>query len=649
MIEAELADGRVLEFPDGTDPNVIQATVKKMIGPQERPSPSLGDRVNALQGGLYRGAAGLAGLPMDTVENVYNLTKAGVGTVATAAGRPDLAPNLTKGTPLGSEWIANKMQGVGINTQNPRPDDTASRMLYTGGVIGGGSMVPGAALKPTLAAGAGGAVAGEISDNPLAPALGAMAPAAASQAVRAARQPLAARTRENAQAFREAGAEPSVGQATGIPFFQGLENRMSKFPGGTGVMKGFFERQQQLLGSKAKTGVSGEDAGRAIESGVRGGFLARTKQQWSELDQKLSSTMPKDFAVEPTHSLRVLDELTAPTPGAEATTAPLVNPKIKQMRDGLAKDLSGSASSDVRQSWADFGKPTRLPGVVPFEALRDLRSRVGAMLDDALTTDIPRGELKRVYGALSEDMKAAATAAGPEAVRLFNRQNNFWSARQQRVDSVLDKVIGKGRQPEDIFSAVAPKDPNQANKLRGVMRSLLPEERQIVTDAVVNRLGRATPGRQDEFGEVFSSNTFLTNWNKLSPGAKDQLFSDPVMRKNLESIAKAAATIREGAGVASNPSGTAGSFAAYSIYSSPIVSAATGSAWPMLAAGGAMGAANIGARMLTNKKIVDWLANAPKPTAQNVGMHLARLSVLYNQSDEETKKELGAYMQSVGQ
>jgi hypothetical protein len=30
-IRAELADGRVLEFPDGTDPGVIQATVKRMI------------------------------------------------------------------------------------------------------------------------------------------------------------------------------------------------------------------------------------------------------------------------------------------------------------------------------------------------------------------------------------------------------------------------------------------------------------------------------------------------------------------------------------------------------------------------------------------------------------------------------------------
>lgn len=38
-MRAELADGRVLEFPDGTDPLVIQATVKKMLGGQPTEQP----------------------------------------------------------------------------------------------------------------------------------------------------------------------------------------------------------------------------------------------------------------------------------------------------------------------------------------------------------------------------------------------------------------------------------------------------------------------------------------------------------------------------------------------------------------------------------------------------------------------------------
>lgn len=40
-IEAELADGRILEFPDGTDPSVIQATVRKVLGVKApAPAPS---------------------------------------------------------------------------------------------------------------------------------------------------------------------------------------------------------------------------------------------------------------------------------------------------------------------------------------------------------------------------------------------------------------------------------------------------------------------------------------------------------------------------------------------------------------------------------------------------------------------------------
>ena len=37
-IEAELPDGRILEFPDGTNPAVIQATVKRMLGVATEPA-----------------------------------------------------------------------------------------------------------------------------------------------------------------------------------------------------------------------------------------------------------------------------------------------------------------------------------------------------------------------------------------------------------------------------------------------------------------------------------------------------------------------------------------------------------------------------------------------------------------------------------
>jgi hypothetical protein len=60
-IEAELADGRILEFPDGTDPSVIQATVKRMLpASTER---TFGEAVKDIGAGVVSGTGSLVQLP----------------------------------------------------------------------------------------------------------------------------------------------------------------------------------------------------------------------------------------------------------------------------------------------------------------------------------------------------------------------------------------------------------------------------------------------------------------------------------------------------------------------------------------------------------------------------------------------------------
>lgn len=616
-VEAELADGRVLEFPDGTAPEIVQATVKRVLAGSQ---PTAVDRGKAAISGVNRGIAGLLGLPVDTAENVVNLGIAGVGSLATASGRPDLAPQPLKGSFASSEAIARLMERFNIGTKNPRPEDTASRMLHTGGMIAGGSMVPGAGVKSALTAAGGGAVAGEVL-GPEWTGVGAMAPAAAGHAAAAAKNAVAAKIEPNVQTFKEAGTAPSVAQATESNFIRGLENLITKFPGGVGVMRNFAERQQAEMGAKNRTGVSAEDAGRAIERGVTGagGFLDRTKAQWTQLDNAVAAKIPKGAAFVPSNTVQALDDLTRPVQGAEQTTRSLVNPKISDMAKNLTADLQAN-------NWQ-----------APFEALRALRSKVGSMLDESLVTGIPGGELKKVYGALSKDLEAAATQAG--AGREFARQNGFYRARMDRIETVLDRVIGKGKQPEDIFKAFNPTDPDQANKARAVMRSLSKSERQVVSDAVVNRLGRATPGKQNEVGDVFSSETFLTNWNKLSAGAKAQLFDGPT-RGGLDSIAKASANLREGSKTFANPSGTAGVAAPYGLGAM----AATGNVLP---AAGMIGAAYIGAKMFTNPQVVRWLATPVNPRGHQAAEHLARLGVIYNSTkDQGLKEEISTFVAS---
>lgn len=610
---------------------VVSKIVPEGDLPDSHKTVSAVDRGKAALGGVNKGIAGLVGLPVDTAENLINLGIAGAGSLATAAGRPDLAPAPLKGSFGGSEAISNLLGRLGVGTTNPNPEDPASRMLYTGGLISGGSLIPGSSLKGTLAAATGGALANEAL-GPEWTGVGALAPAAAGQASASLKNAIAARAAPKLETFKEAGTTPSVGQAVDNVFIRGLENLASKFPGGAGVMQKFIENQQASMGAKARTGVPTEAAGRAIEKGItgEGGFLERTRDTWRRLDQQMADKVGGPYNVPPVATMQVLDDLVKPVAGAENTTNALVNKKIADIREQFRADTINNM------------------GAMPFEALRNLRSRVGSMLDDALVSDIPTGELKRVYGALSKDIEAGANAVG--AGKEFNRQSNFYRSRMDRIETVLDRVIGKGKQPEDIFKAFMPSDPDQANKARAVMRSLTPSERQVVSEAAANRLGRAKPGSQDITNEIFSSDTFLTNWNKLSPGAKAQLFPSPPLRENMDRIARAASEIRSGKGIYANPSGTAGSFAAYSVYSSPIVSLATGSLAPVIAGMGSAAAANIGAKMMTNPSVVEWLATPVKPGTQQAAQHLARLGVIYNQTkDPELKQELSNYVGSVQQ
>jgi hypothetical protein len=589
--------------------------------PEPKGDPTAGERANAAVGGVNRGIAGLLGLPMNTAENIVNL---GIAAYNTALQRGGESTPPVQGTIGGSQWIASQMQKGGVNTQNPRPDDTASQMLHTGGMIMGSggrrAAVP--------------AVAGATAEQVLGPEWigpASMTPAAVSQAASAVKTAVAnpQTVKSNLETFKEAGTRPDVAQATDSNFFRGLTNVVARVPGGQGVIAKFREMEQKSLANTAKTGVSAETAGRAIQKGItgEGGFLERSRAQWQALDQKVADKIGGPYNIPPVNTQKAFDDLVAPVAGAEATSAAIANPKLAAMRESFMKDTVGNL------------------GAVPYDAMRQLRTKVGAMLDDSLVTGVPGGELKKLYGALSKDLEAGAKAVGAESE--FMRQQTYYKARMERIENTLDKVLGKGT-PEEVFKAVAPTDVDSVNKIRRVMRSLNPEDRQVVSEAVVNRLGRASPGKQT-LDSDFSSETFLTNWNRINDSAKAQLFPNPEVRSRLDAIAKVSSDIREGKTPFGNPSGTGAAVTAVSIYGSPVASLATMNPTPIAVAGALVAGANIGARMLTSPKVIDWLAKAPKSTTpEQMTAHLSRLAVIYNESkDSALKAELADYLSSV--
>ena len=520
---------------------------------------------------------------------------------------------------------------VAPKAANSAEEFAANAGSLTGAGLAGGV---GGVVRNVIAGGAGAAggelgkeIGGDVGEFLGTLGASVAAPAAAGRVGAAIKNKIAEVAKPRMAAFERAGVSPSAGQVTDIPFLQGLENLASKFPGGAAVMKAFVQNQQKQLGLNARNATTAEEGGRAIQKGV-GSFLERTKQKWQQLDEVTESLMPPNRRVALRNTMNKLDEMVQGEGSTQAANKAVTSSFVRNIREGLLEDIRRTNNN------------------VTLSGLRDIRSKIGARLDDALSSDAPKAELKALYQAISEDIRQSVKYTRAE--RAFNRQNAYWEARMKRIEQALEKVAPKGRAAEDVFNAAMPKNADQATLLRQVMRSLNGDERTVVTNALVNRMGRALANKQDEVGSAFSTETFLTNWNKLSKGAKMQMFADGKQREALDSLAEIASDIRQGSGVFSNLSGTSGSFAAYAVYLSPLIALSTGSLAPLAIAGKSVAGALVGAKMLTSPKVAKWLSTKINPNRPGVvGAHLGRLNEIYQTAEPGLKAELARFIQAV--
>lgn len=123
------------------------------------------DRVQAGASGGNKGIAGLAGLPVDTALNVWDLAKAGAGYVQSAAtGKPpsEIFDPADRSQYVGStQWNANLMNRGGIETEARRPDDVASRYIHAGATGVPGAMAGGGGAPNMIRQAMSGVLAGE--------------------------------------------------------------------------------------------------------------------------------------------------------------------------------------------------------------------------------------------------------------------------------------------------------------------------------------------------------------------------------------------------------------------------------------------------------------------------------------------------------
>jgi hypothetical protein len=373
------------------------------------------------------------------------------------------------------------------------------------------------------------------------------------------------RVADNIATFEEAaGTTPTLGQATQSRALQGAETGLSNVVGSSGIMVRRGEQQADALAKSVQDlterlapNASGADAGEAISRGVNA-FKDNVKTVQQRLYTDLDKFIPAPTPMGVGRTQAALETLNEGIPGAPNISNFFKNARIGSIERALGEDLELARRAQAPTGMSSTGATT-LPGQLPYEAVQKLRSMVGREIsDNSLTSDVPRSKWRALYGALSEDLGEAAKAAGPQAEQAWARANQYTRTSIQRLDQ-LESIVSRDA-PEKIFKAATSGLSEGGTVIRRLMRSLPIDNRREVAAAVLQRLGRAKPGQQNEIGDAFSSETFLTNLANLSAPARQALFGSSGfqgLQQKIEMMGKVSANRREGSKVFANPSGTA--------------------------------------------------------------------------------------------
>ena len=407
--------------------------------------------------------------------------------------------------------------------------------------------------------------------------------------------------------FKAAGTSPTVGQA-GNALATKLENTIGSIPGGGPIAKNANLQRQALsntfdtIADSMSGGVEATPttAGEALNKGgaaTVAALRADSKAAYNAVD----TLVPPDTGIDVSTTGKLLQGLTTPTTGAEATTASLISPKLKTLSDNLQTDMQANG------------------GKLPYSAVTKLKSALGDEIDwSPFPTDPANGKLKMVYNSLRDDINAGASAVSPAASNAVRNANANYAANKVTMDG-LESIINKNGGPEAVFNAAltgtGPK--GGGTVITRAMDAMNDDQKGLFASAVLRRLGTSTPGTPGAAEGAFDPMRFVTNWNKINPDAKSAIFDGLPnnYRQNLDRLANTVDTLKQKGQVLFNPSGTAsaGFHAALGLdlLGSIPVGLLHGPHAGMMMAGGGLataGGANFAARALTSPKIVQWMA-----------------------------------------
>lgn len=278
--------------------NIFAAEIKSLT---PKPPSDIGVAINSAN----KAIVGIPDSLLNAPTNLYNLAKAGVGTVATAAGRPDLAPDLTP-TP---NFLTRGAQALGLIREDMNPVNSRQRIIDTAtqGVTAG-AMSPAGSIPQLITNMTSGGISGLASggvkeatgSDLLATAAGIATPSVVSGVVNRGREAVSQAQEANSRnAVRNSTLNTARDEGYVVPpssVKPSLINTMLESFGGKYATRQEAQLRNQVVTNDIAARELGLPKGTPITEGVLRDFRNKTSgpyREVSSLDPEAARALTK--------------------------------------------------------------------------------------------------------------------------------------------------------------------------------------------------------------------------------------------------------------------------------------------------------------------------------------------------------------------
>jgi hypothetical protein len=416
--------------------------------------------------------------------------------------------------------------------------------------------------------------------------------------------------------FAKLGVDPRVATVSDSYAARGIDRGLRSIPIGGSPIRAAEERELGQLRQASQSiaeqlgMVRNPDAlGRDVQSGLTAAAKDRTQGRFASRANELFNQVkiPEDAPMSLSKTMELLDDA-----------------RIKDNPD-LAKMLEAPEIANIKSALSSGG--------LTWRDAKQLRSWIGERT--TFGSVAPQGstnaDMKRLYGALTDDLRATARVQSDDAGRAFDRANQYYSVGRAEFDKTLAPIFAATSSEKAVqaIEAAARGTGGDMARLQAVRRNLDPDTWGDIRATLFEKMGRPTPGAAGT-EEAFSPDTFLTNWNKMSPRARTALFDGP-QKEAIDALARASGRIKQvnrGTNVANTgqslATGAIGTGLSYGVLADPMV---------LLGTIGTVGGSALTAAALSSPGFTRLIANGPR-TATQVPAYLARLAAITKTNPE---------------